>query len=97
MKDYEKLHHDLSFSDEIDLEERDRMLKKKQKTGRKKKGGVVLAPTDKPTPNPTPAPVQDPTNPPTFPPTVPEFTIFANIMKDANMTDDEKVSLLTTT
>lgn len=85
--------------EEISEEERIRLLKKKKKTittrGRKKKKGRANAPTNNPTPNPT--------NPPTdgalkttdklkSPPVAPDFTLFTNIMNNANMTDDEKVS-----
>jgi hypothetical protein len=54
---------------------------------------VSVAKTPFKTSTQTSGAARDPTASPTLPSTVPEFSVFVNIMKDANMTNDEKVSL----
>ncbi|KAG7360730.1 PT repeat/fibro-slime domain containing protein [Nitzschia inconspicua] len=91
---YEKWHNNLFVPEEISSKERERFLKKKgmintNRRSKKKKGGTLVAPTNNPTPNLTKSPKYTKTSPAT----VPDFTIFVNIMKDANMTQDEKLEL----
>ncbi|KAL3924909.1 MAG: hypothetical protein SGILL_000758, partial [Bacillariaceae sp.] len=78
------------------------LKKKKKKKRRRRKKNVAPVPTDPPadevllqsaaTPQPTADPTKSPTGAPTPEPLI-EFTAFANILRDANMTQDEKLEL----
>ena len=88
------------FAPEDAQRELKKKKKKKKKRRRRKKiqepdlaedsSGPELSLQAPQIPNPTKNPTDAPTDAPTPEPVI-EFTVFANILKDANMTQDEKV------
>ncbi|KAG7357174.1 hypothetical protein IV203_001862 [Nitzschia inconspicua] len=88
---YEKWHHNLFVPEEISSKERERFLKEKgtKRRSKKKKGGTLVSPTNNPKQDLTKSLEYTKSSPAT----IPDFTIFLSIMRDANMTQDEKLEL----